>query len=96
MSGSGLVNGATCSDILPDSATINEGCLSVAQSTCENERYSDRYDNASAAWVVICAILMFFMVRSIVITNERLQWPYVVTLYTSEYCKQCRFVVAAE
>lgn len=27
------------------------------------ETYSDRYDNASAAWVVLCAILMFFMVR---------------------------------
>ena len=24
--------------------------------------YSSRYDNASAVWVVLCAILMFFMV----------------------------------
>jgi Amt family ammonium transporter len=32
-------------------------CIDLLQ----NERYSDRYDNASAAWVVICAILMFFM-----------------------------------
>ena len=28
----------------------------------QGSTYSDRYDNASAAWVVLCAILMFFMV----------------------------------
>lgn len=28
----------------------------------QNNTYSDRYDDASATWVVISAILMFFMV----------------------------------
>ena len=28
----------------------------------QGNSYSDRYDDPSAAWVVVCAILMFFMV----------------------------------
>ena len=28
----------------------------------QGQIYSDRYDDASAVWVILCAILMFFMV----------------------------------
>jgi len=31
----------------------------------QSKTYSDRYDDASATWVVICAILMFFMVSKL-------------------------------
>lgn len=38
--------------------------------------YADRYSDASATWVVSCAILMFFMVRALI---NRLIPPFVYT-----------------
>ena len=37
----------------------------VWNSFLQGRTYSDRYDNASATWVVLCAILMFFMVSCV-------------------------------
>ena len=42
-------------------------CFSQTEwnSFLQGRTYSDRYDNASATWVVLCAILMFFMVSCV-------------------------------
>jgi Amt family ammonium transporter len=36
-------------------------CLSREPSTCQGSSYADHYDDASANWVILCAILLFFM-----------------------------------
>uniref|UniRef100_A0A1X7U2D2 Ammonium transporter AmtB-like domain-containing protein n=1 Tax=Amphimedon queenslandica TaxID=400682 RepID=A0A1X7U2D2_AMPQE len=48
----------------------NDSCFFRAQSSACDDTYSDRYDDASAGWVVICAILMFFMKAGFLYVEE--------------------------
>jgi Amt family ammonium transporter len=44
-----------------DCPDFHTECFARENSACGGVTYSDRYDDASATWVVLCAILMFFM-----------------------------------
>jgi hypothetical protein len=46
-------------------ASVHGKCIAIESSKCDCKTYSDRYDDASASWVILCAILIFFMVSSI-------------------------------
>ena len=47
-------------------ATENDSIYMYLQDGTLSTNYSDRYDDTSAVWVMMCAILMFFMVSSYV------------------------------
>jgi Amt family ammonium transporter len=42
-------------------ASVHGKCIAIESSKCDCKTYSDRYDDASASWVILCAILIFFM-----------------------------------